>query len=180
MKRRMHSRRPVVEQFESRNLLSAGVTGLHAPAAVSAQPIQLIVPLDGTFRGQFTETERGLVAVFSFSGRGNVRRIGEFSLNGTIDAGGPVIVKVGGTFVLKGAAGSITVELTAAHNTTVPSAGPPIHYTYKIIHGTGMYTNAVDHGTATLTASATGGAPGRQHGHFELVMTSAFPEPASK
>jgi hypothetical protein len=178
MKRRKQRRKPAVEQFESRNLLSAGISGLHAPAAVSAQPIQLIVPLDGTFRGQFSETERGLVSVFSFSGTGRVRRIGEFSLSGTIDAGGPVIVGVGGTFVLKGAAGSITVQLTAAHNTTVPSAGPPIHYTYKIIHGTGMYTNAVDHGTATLTAAATGGAPGRQHGDFKLVMKSAFPEPA--
>jgi hypothetical protein len=178
MKRHMESRKPVVEQFESRNLLSAGVTGLHAPAAVSFQPIQLIVPLDGTFHGQFSETERGLVAAFSFSGRGKVRRIGKFSTSGTIDTGGPVIVRVGGTFVLQGAAGSITVRLTAVDNGTVPSAGPPTHYTYQIIDGTGMYTNAVDHGTATLTASATGGTAGEQHGHFKLVMTSAFREPA--
>jgi hypothetical protein len=179
MKSQRHTRKPVIEQFESKNLMSAGVTGLHGPAAVSAQPIQLIVPLNGTFDGQFTKTEKNpdIGATYSFSGTGKVQRIGEFSVDGTIHTIGFIqFGPVQGTFVLRNAAGSITVQFTA----TGKGFGLPVHYKYKITHGTGMYTNAVDHGTAALTttySTSTGATFGVQHGQFKLVMKSAFPEP---
>lgn len=166
MNRKRRSQRLVLEQFESRNLLSAGVGGMHVPAIVSAQPIQLIVPLDGRFHGHFSEADDTV----TLKGSGTIRRIGTFTLAGKINTLGVAQ----GDVVLKGSQGTITVRLTAVAGATGP-LGLPVHYSYKIVSGTGMYTNAVDHGTATLTETA---AATSDSGHFKLVFKSAFPEPA--
>lgn len=155
---------------------------MQAAALVSAQPIQLIVPLDSAFRGRFVDHDESIGEItFTFSGSGRIRRIGDFGLSGAISLitllpAGPAQ----GTLVLNGAAGTITVKLTAVAGGTAATRLLPVHYSYQITGGTGNYTNAVDHGTATLTAvfsRASGHTIGVQHGHFKLVMQSSFPEP---
>jgi hypothetical protein len=179
MTRNRRRRSPFVEQCESRNLLTTGVAGLHAPAVVSAQPIELIVPLNGSFHGRFVDVDRfpDVGSAFTETGSGHIRRFGGFSVTGTIHTVGFVQVgPVQGTFVFAGRNGTITVKLTALEHGT-GATGLPLHYSYKIIGGTGQYTNAVDSGTVTLT-TAFSSAPSRifgvKHGQFKLVLTSAF------
>jgi hypothetical protein len=169
-----------MEQFESKNLLSAGVAGLDTAAAISVQPIQLIVPLSGGFQGKFVDVDKipDVGASFTFSGSGRVHKIGSVALSGSAHTLGFIIRihPVHGTFVLTGAHGSVTVQLTALEHRT-GATGLPVRYSYKIVGGTGNYTNAVDHGTAKLTtvfSTGSGGPFGVQHGSFKLVLRSAF------
>jgi hypothetical protein len=184
MKRNCRRRSPVLDQFESRKLLTTGVTGIHTAALLSAEPNQLIVPLSGTLQGQFVDVDKipDVGATFTLSGSGHVRGIGSVSTKATIHTIGFIqIGPVQGTVVLKGAKGTITVNLTAVERGG-GATGLPIQYKYKIIGGTGDYTNAVDHGTATLATafSKTGGGTfGVQHGHFKLVFASAFAGPTA-
>jgi hypothetical protein len=178
MKRNRPSCQPVVEQFESKALLATGLAGMHAAALVSAQPIQLVVPLNGSFQGRFTDVDKipDVGATFTLTGSGHVRKIGNFSSNATIHTIGFIqFGPVGGTLVLAGKGGTITVKLTAVERGT-GGTGLPVHYSYKIVDGTGNYTNAVDHGTATLTtefSKVSTGSFGVHHGHFHLVLVSS-------
>jgi hypothetical protein len=179
MRRNCRSQRPIVEQCESRNLLTTGVAGMHASALVSAQPIRLIVPLNGSFQGQFVDVDKipDVGATFTETGSGHIRRIGHFSLTGTVHTIGFIQVgPVEGKFVLAGPGGTIAIKLTAIERGT-GATGLTGHYNYKIVGGTGRYTNAVDSGTATLTtvvSKVPSSAFGVQHGHFKLVLNSAF------
>ena len=167
----------IVVPLQAKNVLSTGVVVLHAPAVVSAQPIQLIVPLDGMFHGQFAAADNAAADVataIALTGSGRIRRIGKFALSGTENTPGAAQV----TLVLKGSEGTMTVKLTAFAG--APGAAVlPVRYSYSIVSGTGMYTNAIDHGTATLTelVSKAGATSAGEHGHFRLVFTSSFPEP---
>ena len=179
MKTNCRRLRPIVERCESRNLLTAGAAGMHVPALVSVQPNRVIVPLSGSFQGQFVDVDKipDVGATFTETGSGRVRKIGQFSVNGTIHTIGFIQVgTVQGKFVLKGPGGTITIKLTALEHSRGFS-GLPVHYNYKIIGGTGSYTNAVDYGTASLTtvvSKVPSNTFGVEHGQFKLVLTSAY------
>ncbi len=178
MKRNSRSQRPVVEQIESRNLLATGLAGMHAPALVSAQPIQLIFPLNGTFQGRFVDVDKipDAGATFTANGSGHVRKLGNFLLSGTLQTVGFIQVgPVQGTVVLRRANATFTLELSAVEQEN-GALGLPGVYSYTVVGGTGKYTNAVDSGTASLTTVVSrvpGLRLGVQVGRFELVLTSA-------
>jgi len=178
MKRNCHIRRPIVEQCESRNLLTTGVAGMHAPALVSAQPIRLILPLNGTFQGQFVSVDKipDVGSTFTATGTGHIRRHGAFALNGKIHTIGFIqFGPVHGTVVLKGTLGTITLELTALGRGS-DALGLPTKFSYSVVGGTGQYTNVVDIGKATLTtvvSKVPSTTFGVVHGQFKLVLTSS-------
>ncbi len=179
MKRNSRSQRPVLEQIESRNLLATGLAGMHAPALVSGQPIQLIFPLDGAFHGRFIDSDNNpdVGSTFTASGSGRVRKLGNFLLNATLQTVGFIQVgPVQGTVVLRRANGTFTLELSAIEPEN-GVLGLPGVYSYTVVGGTGKYTNAVNSGTASLTtvvSKVRGLRSGVQAGRFELVLTSAF------
>jgi len=179
MKRTCRTHRPLVEQCESRNLLSTGFAGMHARALVSAQPIQLIFPLNGTFQGRFVDVDKipDVGATFTASGSGHIRKLGDFALKGKVQTVGFIQVgPVRGTVVLQGANGTITLKLSAVERGT-GALGLPGKYSYRVVGGTGLYTNAVDSGTArlsTVVSKVPSSVFGVQVGHFELVLKSAF------
>ena len=72
MRERRHVLRPVLECCESRAMLSGGLISATAAPRVETQPIMLIVPLDGTFRGHYhqhtPDADQG--SIFDLNGSG--------------------------------------------------------------------------------------------------------------
>jgi hypothetical protein len=193
MRIRRHRFQPEVNGCERRALLST--TGATLPAAASGLsgtsvnltipvvlPIEVVpqqvVPLSGAFKGQFTRSDRipDIGATFSPTGSGSISRLGRFSLKGSIHTIGFIQVgPVEGRMVLKGAAGTITLELTTLERGG-GTLGLPARYRYTVAGGTGQYRNITDSGTAALTTVVTRGQNnvfGLEHGRFELVLNSA-------
>jgi len=169
---------PVVEQCESRNLLTTGIAVMHDPVLVSTQPVQLIFPLNGTFQGRFVDVDKipDVGATFTATGSGHIRKLGNFSVSGKVQTIGFIqFGPVHGTVVLKSANGTITLKLSALEKGS-GNLGIPVRYSYTVVGGTGKYTNAVNSGTASLTtvvSKVPSTAFGVQHGQFKLVLTSA-------
>jgi len=169
--------RPFLECCESRALLSGGLVSAAAAPRVETQPIMLIVRLDGTFRGHYHEhnpnADEG--STFDFTGSGHVNKVGHTFVTGHIQSIGLIAAgQAQGTLYLAGVHGTITLSLTGPVQHNGPQ-GLPDYFTFRIVGGTGKYTNATDTGTAslvTIPGSSTGKTIGEGHGTFTLVLTS--------
>jgi len=178
MKSNFRSRRPVLEQLESRNLLSTGLRGVSASAIVAQPAAQQKIALSGTFRGRFVDSDKipDVGSTFSPTGSGHVSRLGDFSLSGEIQTIGFIqFGPIRGTIVLKGASGTLALQLTALERGS-GTLGLPRDYNYSVVRGTGRYTQVKDSGTATLTtvvSQVPSHSFGVQYGRFKLVLNSA-------
>jgi len=177
MRERRHVLRPVLECCESRAMLSGGLVSATAAPLVATQPIMLIVPLDGTFRGHYhqhaPDADQG--SIFDLNGSGSVKGIGHAFITGHIRSIGLIAQgHAQGTLFLSGVHGTITLSLTGPLQHDGPK-GLPDYFAFTIVGGTGKYSNATDTGTAslvTIPGHSTAHPNARSHGTFTLVLTS--------
>jgi hypothetical protein len=182
MKRSRKAVHPAVEQCESRALLSGGLAASPGAAAAAARgPIIRIIELGGTIHGHYTWNlgvpDAG--GTYILGGSGKVHGIGKTDLAGNLHSIG-FIAKghAGGTLVLAGARGTITLSMTGAEQIGGPTSLPE-NFTFQITDATGKYKNVADQGTAKLMlarGSSTTAMNSATHGTFKLVLTS-FPVP---
>jgi len=177
MRERRHALRPFLECCESRALLSGGLISATAAPLVETQPIMLIVPLDGTFRGRYHQHNANpdVGSTFDFTGSGHVNKVGHTFVTGHIQSIGLIATgQAHGTLFLAGVHGTITLSLTGPVQHNGPK-GLPDYFTFTIVGGTGKYTNATDTGTAslvTIPGHSTSHPNAGGHGTFTLVLTS--------
>jgi len=177
MRERRHVLRPFLECCESRALLSGGLVSATAAPRLVTQPIMLIVPLDGTFRGHYHQPAGipDVGSTFDFTGSGHVNKVGHTFVTGHIQTIGLIATgEAQGTLYLAGVHDTITLSLTGPEQHDGPQ-GLPDYFTFTIIGGTGKYTNATDTGTAslvTIPGYSTAHPNARGDGTFTLVLTS--------
>jgi hypothetical protein len=176
MNKRDHARRPELEPFESRTLLSSGAVGTPAAAIVSPQPIEKVVELNGTFRGYYKvhTAVPDVGSTYDFNGSGYVHGVGHAFVTGHIQSLGFVAQgRSTGTLFLAGNRGTLTLQLTGPLQKGF--SGLPDAFAFKVVGGTGQYTNVDDTGIATLVtipAHSQMQANKLDHGTFTLVLTS--------
>ena len=169
--------RPVLESFETRQLLSAGLAGTKVSALVSGASNSHVVLLNGTFHGQYTNRAGTANAGSTFSpvGAGHLTGLGQFGLEGSLQTlGSAQAGMMRGTITLHGLGGNITVKLVAQSHGN-GTAGMPSSFTYTIIGGTGQYQQSRGRGSATLTTNPSASStslPGVQQGLFSFVFSS--------
>jgi hypothetical protein len=177
MRERRHILRPLVEPFESRALLSGAIGAPPVAAAVAAATTVRIIHLDGTIRGRYQVNVSipDVGATYVTNGSGHVHRVGHTFLTGNLHSIGFIFRgHAQGELVLRGAKGTITLELTGVEQDNGPKGLPDV-FSYTTAGGTGKYTKVQDSGIATLMT-----IPGQsqttpqalEQGKFTLVLTS--------
>jgi hypothetical protein len=167
----------MVEQCESRALLSGATGASPVAAAVAAASSVRIIHLNGTIRGNyhanFAVPDVGTTYVAN--GSGHLHGVGHASLTGTLHSIGFILRgHAQGELFLAGAKGTITLELTGVEQDNGPKGLPEV-FSYTTAGGTGKYTNIQDSGTATLVMLPSHSPTNPQapaHGKFTLVLTS--------
>jgi hypothetical protein len=173
MKERRRVLRPVVEQVESRALLS-GAMGASPVAAASSLRI---IHLNGTIRGnyQINNPNPDVGITYVTNGSGHVHGVGHAFLTGKLHSIGFILRgHAQGELFLAGAKGTITLELTGVEQDNGPKGLPDV-FSYTTAGGTGKYTHIQDSGTATLVTIPINSQANPQplgHGKFTLVLTS--------
>jgi hypothetical protein len=149
-----HKRSPRVEALENKALLSGAGMRAAPPAAAlvlpptTGQPHALTGQVEGRWKIEPGNPDVGMT--LSLEGSGTVSPLGSVHSTGTLHGTG--FVKSGhsiGMLTLHNALGSVTIKLTG----TPPQAGFSgfaMHYSFKILGGTGQYQGAHGQGKATL------------------------------
>jgi hypothetical protein len=156
-----------LENLEGRALFSVFAPTGMAPMApdspvIAAAPITIPHPLTGAFnvRGTYTHPispggpgggnpDSG--GQYDFIGNGKKATLGKFKLTGHVTTPGFIAnAKASGRLVLTSARGTITLSLHGPPQT--PGTLPP-SFSYKIVKGTGIYTNSTGKGHIAVSAS---------------------------
>jgi hypothetical protein len=175
MGRTGHHWRPQVEGFETRALLSAGLGGASAVAAVAGASTHAF-HLQGKFHGEYQVVSPipDVGATFNARGSGRLHGIGHTSLDGSFRSIGFIANGVAqGDITLVRPNGTITLHLTGPVQHGGPTGLPSV-FGVGVTGATGKFKGIHGIGSATLTlVPGQGGGVGGNGGSrtFTLVIT---------
>jgi hypothetical protein len=161
------------ESLEGRTLMTA--TPVTPP--ITPAPLVSSVVLPNSLRHALAGQTHGIYAVglpvtdiggvYSVTGSGNLGRLGQVTISGTVSGVGNIIRgRARGTLTISNANGSVTLDLLGPDQKSF--AALPQMFQYRIISATGQYVALRDRGMIRLDLQPTPGLP--SSGGFTLSI----------